>query len=126
MEVFRDYFKNKTRFASLDDPKVKSQAAAVVSVFRLIKQRLAAAGYLSIVPCPWCLLHPQEIAVAKTQALDRFRFLANHGFHCSAHAEEFHGLLQLDSNMHFSCCHPDMFDGDSLPAMMAQLSLQED
>lgn len=92
----------------------------------MIKHRLNAAGYLSYVPCPWCLPHPQEIEVAKTQALDRFRFLANHGFHCGAHAEEFHGLLQLDSNMQFSCCDSDMFNDDSLSAMMAQLSLHED
>ncbi len=78
--------------------------------------------------CLWCLESPESVAEAKAKALVTYSELKYHGFHCSLHAEAFHELTkpELDDNMRFSCCEHDILSGDSLAAMMAQLSLRED
>ncbi len=125
MGVYHNYLNNQTRLDSPDAPDVKAQAAALRSVVQLIKQRLAAAGYLSIVPCPWCLPHPLEIAQAKVQALERFSLLSNHGFHCSAHADNFHELAKIDINMHFSCCEAEVNANSLLIAQMDNMTMED-
>jgi hypothetical protein len=116
----------------VDDPaafggefSLNLKASSVKQIVTLIKSRLAAAGRLRIVECPWCLTNPEAVAQAKIQALERFSFLSYHGFHCPDHAENFHELAQVDSNMRLRCCEAVVNDSTGLIAQMDNMDLED-
>ncbi len=95
------------------------------AVVRVIKARLVAANRIEMVDCAWCIEDNEKSKLAKMQVPTRLWQINNHGFHCSNHADQFHKFANLDQNMLFSCCDPEINAIDELTAMMGKMNLED-